>query len=71
MSTRLPSRDDDPTSRGLPAPIEHDCEDGWLGRDSEGRPIPCLTCRPHLRLVTNMQTGRSRWQVTSDRKAKR
>lgn len=22
--------------------------DGWLGEDSEGRPIPCLQCRPHL-----------------------
>lgn len=22
---------------------------GWLGTDDEGRPIPCLDCRPHLR----------------------
>lgn len=26
-----------------------DCADGWLGEDEHGRPIPCLTCRPHLR----------------------
>ncbi|MBM0125608.1 hypothetical protein [Pimelobacter simplex] len=25
------------------------CRDGWLGEDDEGRPIPCLECRPHLR----------------------
>jgi len=24
------------------------CRRGWLGEDDEGRPIPCLTCRPHL-----------------------
>lgn len=29
---------------------EHDprCRDGWLGDDAHDRPIPCLTCRPHL-----------------------
>jgi hypothetical protein len=25
-----------------------DCREGWLGSDDEGRPRPCLTCRPHL-----------------------
>lgn len=25
------------------------CHNGWLGEDDQGRPIPCLTCRPHLR----------------------
>lgn len=31
-------------------PFFHDprCEDGWLGEDERGRPIPCLQCRPHL-----------------------
>ena len=24
------------------------CRRGWLGTDLDGRPIPCLTCRPHL-----------------------
>lgn len=24
------------------------CAGGWLGEDQHGRPIPCLTCRPHL-----------------------
>lgn len=24
------------------------CRDGWLGEDHQGRPIPCLKCRPHL-----------------------
>ncbi|AHH20773.1 hypothetical protein NONO_c59970 [Nocardia nova SH22a] len=24
------------------------CHRGWLGHDTEGRPIPCLTCKPHL-----------------------
>jgi hypothetical protein len=35
-----------------PAPIrsEHDprCQGGWLGADIDGRPVPCLQCRPHL-----------------------
>jgi hypothetical protein len=25
------------------------CAAGWLGEDDRGRPVPCLTCRPHLR----------------------
>lgn len=25
------------------------CRRGWLGHDSEGRPIPCLDCKPHLK----------------------
>lgn len=24
------------------------CRGGWLGEDDEGRPVPCLTCRPSL-----------------------
>lgn len=24
------------------------CRNGWLGEDPDGRPIPCLRCRPHL-----------------------
>lgn len=29
------------------------CRNGWLGYDSERRPIPCFTCRPHLRKTVN------------------
>lgn len=32
----------------LPPQPEHQCRRGWLGHDNEGRPIPCLTCKPHL-----------------------
>lgn len=30
--------------------VPHDprCRAGWLGEDTDGRPIPCTTCRPHL-----------------------
>lgn len=24
------------------------CPKGWIGYDDEGRPIPCLACKPHL-----------------------
>lgn len=27
------------------------CVAGWLPDDDEGRSVPCLTCRPHLRAV--------------------
>ena len=32
------------------SPVPHSvaCRGGWLGEDAEGRPIPCLMCRPHL-----------------------
>mgnify|MGYP003709920565 CR=1 FL=1 len=31
-------------------PPHHDprCRRGWLGEDLDGRPIPCIQCRPHL-----------------------
>lgn len=35
-----------------PEPLPHTVDDacgGWLGEDPEGRPIPCLVHRPHLR----------------------
>ncbi|WP_280475471.1 hypothetical protein [Nocardia asiatica] len=34
-----------------PSGAEHDrrCRRGFLGEDDEGRPIPCLVCKPHLR----------------------
>lgn len=27
---------------------DHRCARGWVGEDDDGRPIPCLTCKPHL-----------------------
>lgn len=44
--TRL-DRWGDPIEDEEPDPI-HRCDGGWLGEDDQGRPIPCLTCRPHL-----------------------
>lgn len=28
------------------------CRKGWIGHDDEGRPIPCLACKPHLATTT-------------------
>ncbi|MGW6655664.1 hypothetical protein [Rhodococcus sp. NPDC055024] len=46
--------DDEPT----PAPrsqLAHNpaCRNGWLGADLDGRMIPCLTCKPHLRTTVH------------------
>lgn len=27
---------------------DEECRDGWRGEDDEGRPRPCLVCRPWL-----------------------
>lgn len=40
-----PDRYGEPTARGCRDPR---CRRGWLGTDPEGRPIPCLECKPHL-----------------------
>ncbi len=37
--------------RPAPRPVPHDCDAGWAGTDGNGRPIPCATCKPHLRVV--------------------
>ncbi|QSE90307.1 hypothetical protein JWS13_17610 [Rhodococcus pseudokoreensis] len=29
-------------------PHHLDCKRGWLGQDLDGRPIPCIQCKPHL-----------------------
>ncbi|WP_213572468.1 hypothetical protein [Rhodococcus sp. USK13] len=34
--------------RVLNAPHDPRCRSGWLGEDLDGRPVPCLQCRPHL-----------------------
>lgn len=55
----------DPTDLGLsilPPESEHACSDGWLGEDDAGRPIPCLTCKPHLRPKSHID-GRTAWTV--------
>ncbi|MFI6997173.1 DciA family protein [Nocardia sp. NPDC050175] len=26
----------------------HGCHNGWLGKDDDNKPIPCVICRPHL-----------------------
>ena len=31
------------------APHDERCSGGWLGEDLEGRLIPCVVCKPHLR----------------------
>lgn len=38
------------------APRWHDprCRNGWLGDDLDGRPVPCLQCRPHLRQTADV-----------------
>jgi hypothetical protein len=35
---------------------EHQCSDGWLDDDPEGRPRPCRTCRPWLTPDTSKET---------------
>jgi hypothetical protein len=29
-------------------PHDPRCRRGWLGEDIDGRPVPCIICRPHL-----------------------
>jgi hypothetical protein len=40
-----PDRYGDPAPRSCRNP---NCRKGWVGTDDEGRPIPCLDCKPHL-----------------------
>lgn len=45
-------------------PVEHECADGWLGEDGDGRPRPCPVCRPHVargrRRLRDRLEGRAR-----------
>lgn len=54
----MPDRFGDESSDALSQthPIAHDprCRSGWLGQDLDGRPIPCLQCRPHLRKTADI-----------------
>lgn len=62
--------DRDPTDLGLsriePDPLPHVCIGGWLAADTDGKPCPCLRCKPHLKLDPDG------WKVkrTGDRKGK-
>ncbi|WKK13873.1 hypothetical protein QYN14_10015 [Rhodococcus ruber] len=49
---------DEPTTRP-PEPSAHDRDrcTGWLGTDDAGRPRPCLTCRPRLRITLRFWEG--------------
>ncbi len=40
---------DGPEDTAPSAPHSPDCRKGWLGTDLDGRMIPCLICKPHLR----------------------
>ena len=42
----------EPIEIETPRPHEASCRNGWLGEDSEGRPVPCTICRPHLQKET-------------------
>jgi hypothetical protein len=44
-----PDRYGDPQPRSCRDPR---CRKGWIGTDDEGRPIPCLACKPHLAKTT-------------------
>lgn len=45
-----------------PATTEHDpgCRNGWLDPDTEGRPVPCPTCKPWLAACPTCGIARSR-----------
>lgn len=51
--------EDTPTP--APPALVHSCEGGWLGVDEEGRPRPCLVCRPHLPKRWARSRARRRW----------
>ncbi|WP_330253075.1 hypothetical protein OG874_00220 [Nocardia sp. NBC_00565] len=40
--------DSDPPTRCRDPRCGNGCPKGWIGYDDEGRPIPCLACKPHL-----------------------
>ena len=59
----LPTREDDPTDRGVPVPApDHYCRHGWLGL--EDNPRPCPECRPWLARETDA-TGNTAWRPRS------
>ncbi len=44
-----PDRYGEPTDHAPLPPCGRPGCKGWAGFDAEQRPIPCYTCRPHLR----------------------
>ena len=40
---------------------DQECRGGWRGEDADGRPVACLTCRPHL-AHTPCRTCSAPWQ---------
>lgn len=48
-----------------PAPPTHRCREGWTGEDEQGRPIPCLACRPHLMPRVPRHLGDERTGLTT------
>lgn len=44
----------------------HKCVGGWLREDAEGRPVPCLRCKPHL-VVSHLPDGSLAWEVRDGR----
>lgn len=49
--TGEPISDDD---EGVRQAHDPRCRNGWLGYDTEMRPIPCVQCRPNLRTPTDV-----------------
>lgn len=47
---------------GVQPPHDSRCRRGWLGEDPDGRPRPCLTCRPWLAHV-DCRTCGTPWQA--------
>lgn len=52
-------RDKDGSLTAAPPPRPHTCRRGWRGTDAEGRPVPCLVCRPHLARPTRTPAERA------------
>lgn len=44
----VPRPSPDPAAQPPDPPHDSSCVGGWLGEDDQGRPRPCLVCRPHL-----------------------
>lgn len=52
----MPNRYGDEADEPRRGDKAHDCRNGWRGEDDDGRPIPCLLCRPHLRTTATIYT---------------
>lgn len=43
--------------------VSHSCAGGWMDDDYRGLPVPCLSCRPHLRPAVG-PGGVTFWRVS-------